>query len=301
MSGQTVQCIVMFADVVGSTAMYDNMGDTDARERISRALNTLISICKRHKGVLIKTIGDEILVYFLDVDLSLMAAQTIQETMEDDRAPATVGISIRIGLHYGSAILDNNDIFGDTVNVAARIAGMAKARQILYSDSLAGRIHSSNLNEKTRKFDRVQVKGKEKALDIFQLSWEEDGEITDLLTGNMFAIPAKTENFKELLLAYHSQSFKIDLSAKPVSLGRDNICTLKITGSLISRLHAQIKVQRGKFILVDQSTNGSYVCINDQQKVFLRREELTLFGRGKITLGKPVEDSGDNILYYSCS
>ena len=211
------------------------MGDTEAQERISRALNSLISICKRHKGVLVKTIGDEILVYFMDCDMSLMAAQSIQETMEDDRSPMTVGISIKIGLHFGSAILDNNDIFGDTVNVAARIAGMAKARQILYSDALAGRIHSSDLNEKTRRFDRVKVKGKEEALDIYQLSWEEEGEITDMLTGNMFAIPAKTENFKELLLAYHSDSFKVDLTGNPVSLGRDDICTIKISGSLIRR------------------------------------------------------------------
>ena len=77
----------MFADVAGSTAMYQNMGDDLARERISKSLDALISITKRHSGNLVKTIGDEILVYFMDPDMAMIAARTIQETMEDDRSP----------------------------------------------------------------------------------------------------------------------------------------------------------------------------------------------------------------------
>ncbi len=301
MSGQTIQCVVMFADVVGSTSMYDNLGDTEARERISKALNSLISISRRHKGKLVKTIGDEILVYFLDVDMSILAAQSIQQTMEDDRSPVTVGISIKIGLHYGSVILEDNDIFGDTVNVAARIVGISKARQILYSGVLSDRIKTGDLISQTRKFDLVKVKGKEDVLDIFQLIWEEEGEVTDMLTGEIFAIPGNIKQFNELLLSYHAQTIKINQSSAPVNIGRDKLCSLIIAGPLISRLHDQVIIQRGKFTLIDQSTNGTYVRINDNQSVFLRREELTLFGRGKISFGKPVEDSGDNILYYSCS
>ena len=129
MGQETITSVVMFADVAGSTAMYENLGDELARERISKALNMLISITKRHKGVLVKTIGDEILVYFTDVDMAVFAARTIQETMEDDRSPETIGVLIRIGMQYGSAILEDNDIFGDTVNVAARVVSMAKARK----------------------------------------------------------------------------------------------------------------------------------------------------------------------------
>ncbi len=303
MSEKSIQCVVMFADVVGSTAIYEKMGDTEARDRISKALNTLISICRRHKGHLIKTIGDEVLVYFLDVDLSLMAAQAIQETMEDDRSPETVGISIKIGMHYGPAILDNNDIFGDTVNVAARIASISKSRQILYSGILANRIHSADLNAQTRKFDRVDFKGKENAFDIYQLLWEEDGEVTDMQTGEIFALPAKIEQFKELLLTYQSKTLRLNLSSKPVVFGRDKICDVLISGTLISRIHIKIVIQRGKFTLIDQSTNGTYVSINDEQKIYLRREELTLFGQGKISFGKPVKESeqGNNILQFSCS
>ena len=277
------------------------MGDTEARTRISKALNTLISICRRHKGQLVKTIGDEILVYFKDVDLSLIAAQSIQEVMEDDRSPATVGVSIKIGLHYGPAILDNNDIFGDTVNVAARIVEIARSKQILYSSVLADRIYSGDLRGQTRKFDRVEFKGKNSAMDIYQLMWEEEGELTDMQTGEIFALPSKIEKFKELLLTYQSQTLRLDLSSKPVIFGRDKISDLMISGTLISRLHNKITIQRGKFTLIDQSTNGTYVSINDEQKIYLRREELTLYGQGKISFGRPVEESADNLLHFSCS
>ena len=114
---ETINCVVMFADVAGSTAMYENMGDDLARERISKALNALIAISQRHEGTLVKTIGDEILVYFTNVDQAVLAAKSIQETMEDDRSPETIGVSIRIGMQYGSTILENNDIFGNQTGI----------------------------------------------------------------------------------------------------------------------------------------------------------------------------------------
>ena len=140
MARETINCVVMFADVAGSTAMYENMGDDLARERISDALNRLISVSGEHGGQLVKTIGDEILVYFTDADEAVNAARRIQESMEDDGTPENVGVSIRIGMQYGSTILEDDDIFGDTVNVAARIVSMAKARQILCTQEIDGHV-----------------------------------------------------------------------------------------------------------------------------------------------------------------
>lgn len=298
MSGVTNQCVVMFADVAGSTAMYENMGDSVARERISKALNTLISICKRHQGELVKTIGDEILVYFMDIDLSVLAAQSIQETIEDDRSPETVGLSIRIGMHFGSVILEDNDIFGDTVNVAARIVAMTKARQILFSGAVADRINSEDIKLKTRQYDRIKVKGKEKTLDVFMYDWEEEGDITNMATGNM-TNPFRAGKDGGLLLTYKSKTTRMDLNSDAVNLGRGKDCELVINGDLISRFHAKITARRGKFVLTDQSTNGTFVRTLDGQNVFLRQEELTLFSSGVISLGKNVDKSQQNLLYYS--
>lgn len=298
MKEESIECVVMFADVAGSTAMYENMGDSIARERISKALNTLIAICQRHKGTLVKTIGDEILVYFSDANLSLMAAQIIQETIEDDRSPETVGLSIRIGMHYGPAILADDDIFGDTVNVAARVVAMTKARQILFTGSLADQTSSSEIINRTRRYDRIQIKGKEKTLDVFMYAWEEESEITNMATSNL-TNPFRSDQGGNLVLTYHTNTMKLEQDSDTINLGRGNSCDLIISGDLISRFHATISVRRGKFILTDQSTNGTFLRTLDGQNYFLRQEELSLIGSGVISLGKNVDKSRENLLYYS--
>jgi len=290
----------MFADVAGSTAMYENMGDDLARERISKALNALISITRRHNGKLVKTIGDEILVYFTDVDMAVFAAQAIQETMEDDRSPETIGVSIRIGMQYGSTILENDDIFGDTVNVAARVAGMAKARQILCTQEIAFMVKNAELSNNMRPYDRLRVKGRNEQLDVYLFAWEQEGDITNMATASSFTNPARSEQVRNLTLKYDGENNAIPADTTSFILGRGKDCELIIKGDLISRHHSRIEHRRGKFIITDQSTNGTFVRTSEGQEVFLRREEFTLFGSGYISLGKKVDTDDPNVIHFIC-
>ena len=300
MSRETINCVVMFADVAGSTAMYENMGDDLARERISKALNTLISISRRHNGKLVKTIGDEILVYFTDVDMSVYAAKAIQEAMEDDRSPETIGVSIRIGMQYGSAILESDDIFGDTVNVAARIASMAKARQILCTQEIAFLVKNAELSNNMRPYDRLRVKGRNEQLDVYLFGWEQEGDITNMATASSFTNPARHQQVRNLTLKYEGKPHSINTDTMSFTLGRGKDCELIINGDLISRYHSKIEHRRGKFIITDQSTNGTFVRTAEGQDVFLRREEFTLFGSGYISLGKKVDLGDENLIHFLC-
>jgi hypothetical protein len=290
----------MFADVAGSTAMYENMGDDLARERISKALNSLISISRRHNGNLVKTIGDEILVYFTDIDMAVFAAKAIQEAMEDDRSPETIGVSIRIGMQYGSTILENDDIFGDTVNVAARIASMAKARQILCTQEIAFMVKSAELSNNMRPFDRLRVKGKNEQLDVYLYAWEEEEDITNMATASSFTNPARHDQVKTLVLKYEGKAHTIKTDTTSYVLGRGQDCDLIIKGDLISRHHTKLEHRRGKFIINDQSTNGTFIRTTEGQEIFLRREEFTVFGSGYISLGKKVDPSDENIIHFLC-
>ncbi len=280
--------------------MYENMGDDLARERISKSLDTLISITGRHAGKLVKTIGDEILVYFTDVDQAINAAKNIQETMEDDRSPETIGVSIRIGMQYGSAILEDNDIFGDTVNVAARIAGLAGARQILCTQELTYLVKNIELSNRMRPFDRLRVKGRKEALDIYMFAWEDDGDITNMATASSFTNPARNRLVQFLKLTYCNQRYNIPAETTSYMLGRGKDCDLIVKGELISRYHSKIEHRRGKFIITDQSTNGTFIKTQEGQEIFLRREELTLVGSGHISLGRKVDQADDNLIQYFC-
>jgi hypothetical protein len=289
----------MFADVAGSTAMYENMGDDLARERISKSLDALISITKRHGGNLVKTIGDEILVYFMDTDMAMMAARAIQETMEDDRSPETIGVSIRIGMQYGSTILEDNDIYGDTVNVAARIASMAKARQILCAKELAFLLQNTELTNRTRPYDRLRVKGRSEPLDVYMFSWEEESDITNMATASSFTNPARHHQAKNLALICGKHKFNLPNTTTSFVIGRGIDCELVIQGELISRYHSKIENRRGKFVITDQSTNGTFIKTQEGQEIFLRREELALYGEGFISLGKKVDRSDIELIHFS--
>jgi len=297
---ETINCVVMFADVAGSTSMYENMGDELARERISRALDALISISSSHQGKLVKTIGDEILVYFTDADQAVNAAREIQETMEDHRTPETVGVSIRIGMQYGSIILEKNDIFGDTVNVAARIASMAKARQILCTQEIAEMVKNPELSSNMRPYDRLRVKGRNEQLDVYLYAWEQEGDITNMATLSSFTNPARYAQATRLTLRYDGSSLAIEADSDVYILGRGKDCELVIKGDLISRYHSRIEHRRGKFVIADQSTNGTFVRTVDGQDVYLRREEYTLFGSGFISLGKKIDLNDDNLIHFQC-
>ena len=290
----------MFADVAGSTAMYENMGDELARERISKALNTLISISRRHSGKLVKTIGDEILVYFTDVDMAVYAAKSIQETMEDDRSPETIGVSIRIGMKYGSTILENGDIFGDTVNVAARVSSMAKARQILCTQEIAFMVKSGDLSNNMRPYDRLRVKGRNEQLDVYLFAWEQGGDITNMATASSFTNPMRQEQSKNLTLTYETRAHDIATDTTSYIMGRGKDCELVIKGDLISRYHSKIEYRRGKFVITDQSTNGTFIRSSEGQDIFLRREEFALFGSGHISLGKKVDLNDNNVIHFNC-
>ena len=297
---ETIHCVVMFADVAGSTAMYENMGDDLARERISKALNALISITQRHAGQLVKTIGDEILVYFIDIDNAILAAKSIQESMEDDRSPETIGVSIRIGMQYGSTILENDDIFGDTVNVAARVASMAKARQILCTQEIAFMVKSAELSNNMRPFDRLRIKGKNDQLDVYLFAWEEESDMTNMATASSFTNPSRNELLKNLTLTYESKPYSIPVDTAYYIMGRGKDCELVVKGDLISRYHSRIEHRRGKYIITDQSTNGTFIRTTGGQIIFLRREEFTLFGSGYISLGKKVDPTDPNIIHFLC-
>ena len=300
MARETINCVVMFADVAGSTAMYENMGDQLARERISKALNMLISISRRHSGKLVKTIGDEILVYFTDIDMAVFAAKAIQEAMEDDRSPETIGVSIRIGMQYGSTILENDDVFGDTVNVASRISSMAKARQILCTQEIAFMVKNSELSNNMRPYDRLRVKGRNEHLDVYLFTWEEEEDLTNIATASSFTNPARYDQATSLTLSFQSKAHVIPVDTTSYILGRGKDCELVINGDLISRHHSKIEHRRGKFILTDQSTNGTFLRTAEGQDIFLRREEFTVFGSGYISLGNKVDLSDPNVIHFIC-
>jgi len=287
---------VMFADVAGSTQLYERLGDTSANQIIGDAITLVSGIINNHHGVIVKTIGDEVMCRFSTADDALRCACEIED--EIDQQPANFGIRLmfRIGIHWGAALLkDDGDIFGDAVNVAARMAGLAKARQIIITEITRDNLTSAPLISQCREIDRIQVKGKSQPVSIIDVMWEPN-ESTRMSTFSFDNKGADCD--RSLKLCYQQNEFCIEQGAPAYTFGRGGQCDQVIDSNLVSRVHAIIENRRGKFVLIDESTNGTYLKIEDKNTVFLRREEMLLQGSGEISFGEDLmKNSGQKVTF----
>jgi adenylate cyclase len=150
---------ILFADVSGSTALYELLGDKPAAKAIDACLGSLREVVARRDGQVVKTIGDELMVVFNNPEAACEAAREMQHVMVALSPIAGAKLAIRIGFHYGLVLEDKGDFWGDGVNTAARLAGLAKAGQILTTGATANALpgmQRSNL----RDLDAITVKGK---------------------------------------------------------------------------------------------------------------------------------------------
>ncbi|WP_149359171.1 adenylate/guanylate cyclase domain-containing protein [Lolliginicoccus suaedae] len=285
---------VMFADVSGSTELYESLGDTTASMVIAEAVDRMARAVGRHGGIVIKTIGDEVMARFSTVTDAAQGAIAIEEAM---RAPLPAGprLSVRVGLHFGQAIIrDDGDVFGDAVNVAARMVGLARAGQIVMSGASVALLPGGG-PVRVRLVDRATVKGKKEPLDIYQVLWDDDTDATRIVS---LGRSAPGEAGKVLQLLFHGHAASVSERDTPFLLGRGPNSDLVVDLPLVSRKHARIEYRRGAFVLEDQSTNGTYVVTHEGARVHLRRDECPLLGSGQISLGaQDAQHGADSISY----
>lgn len=285
---------ILFADVAGSTRLYEKLGDRVAREAINTLLTRMVSIAERYSGVLVKTIGDEILCRFPTAERAVSAAISMQEDLYSDTTSA-VRLQMRMGLHWGPVILEGGDVFGDAVNVAARMSAIARAGQIITTRETIQALPEA-LATRTRLFDTTQVKGKQDSLVIYEVLWEEEANATVFIASTGGAV-SKTEAPATLTLRYQDHEQTLAMGGT-MGIGRAETSEMVVASPLASRNHARIESRRGKFVFIDQSTNGSYVRGEDGNVVYLRREELPLWGSGVISLGGDFSDDTTHLLHF---
>ena len=289
---------VLFADVCGSTELYEDVGDIQARLLITQSLKAMVSEVSDHQGTLIKTIGDEIMCTFPSAEAAFHAACAMQIALESERVNNNNPLHIRIGFHYGDVILESGDVFGDTVNTAARVASITRADQIMTTRTATEAL-PPELQEKTRHIQRAELKGKQKHLDIFIVIWElDESQSTRIIAPQLHNTTCDHRN-DELTLCYRNKKLKVNRERKSVALGRGDACDIPVKNNLASRLHLRVDLRFGKFILVDQSTNGTYVRFADNNTKHVVRSEATLMDSGFISLGQSFAENPTELVEFS--
>ena len=290
MSSATQAMAVLFADVSGSTRLYEQVGDAAALATIGECLALVQVAAAGHAGRLVKTIGDEAMVVFPSANQAVAAAGEIQLRMGEYARARRLPLALRVGLHCGQAIESQNDVYGDCVNVAARMVALAKGGQVILTAAMADEL-SAELRGKVREVDVLTVKGKEKDIVILELVWQDSADLTTLTTRPKLRAA-------RLELTHGARAIELGLATMAIAIGRDAQNDVVVADRLASRMHARIERRRDKFVLVDQSSNGTFVTVDGEGEIQLRREELMLRGRGRISFGHPyAADPAETLAY----
>src|SRR5712691_1710637 len=225
---------ILFADVSGSTALYEKLGDRPAARAIEACLDELRSVVAKWEGKVVKTIGDELMVVFDRPEAASAAEREMQCRVTALRSTGGVNLAIRIGFHFGPVLEDRGDFWGDGVNTAARLAGLAKAGQILTSGATANALPAAQRTD-LRDLDAIQVKGKHEAVRVFELMWGDVDEATQFAG---LASSAKVQ--VRLILEVGERTMEFPREKTMLSLGRDSSCDIVVSEKTASRLHARI-------------------------------------------------------------
>jgi class 3 adenylate cyclase len=295
MQSEEKSLAIVFADVSGSTGLYETLGDTRAHALISVSLERMRQTVQELGGRVVKTVGDELICALNGADEAMRAASEMQSRLESSRKSDPAIPQIRVSIHYGSVLEVDGDVFGDTVNLCSRLAGLAKAGQILTSaptvDALTPLLRSA-----CRPLYAIDVRGKEDRVAVFEVLWKLDDTLTILSnTGGGMLAPGL---INRLRLSHRQLDVLLDGVHRHVTVGRGADNAVVVESRTASRRHARVFVRDGKFVLVDESANGTFVRFDQQGEMMLRREETVLVGRGIIGLGESTGAGGEDLIAF---
>jgi adenylate cyclase len=292
MAGQTAGC-VLFADVSGSTKLYETVGDAAAHAAIDLCVKLFANITEQHGGRVIKTIGDEVMAIFPEAAQAGRAAVDIQLGITGMAPVEKVRLGVRVGLHFGSVVERDGDVFGDTVNLSARLTEMASRGQIITSLETVEKLDDLRKLD-CRKLYAIPVKGKEKDVQICEILWTDTDDATTLAAPRTrVERPAGT-----LRIVYRGRTVSLPGEKRSLVLGRDATADLVVAERMASRTHCEIEQRQDKFFLNDRSANGTWLTAEGGEEIVLRREEAMLRGHGFITLGQPRATATEVVEFF---
>lgn len=281
MEMQPVDLAVLFADISGSTRLYEKLGNARAHDCVTLCLDVMRGAALGCGGKVVQTIGDEILCVFLTASEAFRAAVEMQSRIALEEPVSGQRLQIHVGLQFGPVLEKGEAIFGDCVNVAARMVKLAKPSQIIAARECVEAL-SAPMKAQTRALDKLPVKGRQEEIDVYEVLWQQNEELT-YMTGGSHGRPLKPQ--AKLRIVHNDREIVLDAGRGLIRFGRDNSSDVVIADRKASREHARIERRRDKFVLVDVSSNGTFVTFQGGPEMALKHEEVVLHGHGSISFG----------------
>lgn len=289
-----LEVAILMADISGSSALYEAVGNAEALRLVGICLDNLRSIVEREGGTFIRSKGDDVLAIFADVAAALTAARTMLS--QQLTGPS---LAIHVGASFGPVIRARDDVFGDGVNTAARLAAMAKPGELVVDDAFVERLTESERNP-LRPLDTITFKGKDAPTKVYALR-EEPSILRTVIAGSTTPTDARAIASRQpvvtLTLRYRGET--IDCPNRTTrSIGRAAGNDIVIEQPWVSREHATVRVRKGKIELSDRSSTGTYVSLRTGYEILLKRETVLLTDSGIICPGVPPAAAEAEVIDY---
>ncbi len=242
-------------------------------------------IAQLQLGDVINAVGDTANCIFWDATSAVLAAKGMNEAIEDyiiNNTDGRIPINLHIGIHSGPVQKEGNKLFGDTVNLLAKVTQIAKAREILITEPVFNDLEDT-LKPLAQITKRLKIKEKNSPLYLYEFNWE-DHDTTVAIDRATF-LELETDQNACLELTYQNQVYEITSQVPILKLGRQSQNDLIIRDNSASRFHAKIKLVKDKFVLIDNSKNGTFVYPQDDEPYCAKSTEAYLEGSGTICLG----------------
>lgn len=301
----SVQTTVVFADLFGSTGVFEALGNAKATEVVTRATSWIAQRCTERGGRVVKLLGDGVLVVFEDSKSAIFTVIELQRAYQHvlNQMPTNAYMPLRIGVARGGVEFVEDDCYGDAVNIASRLSELTGAHQIWVNrDAIDDAFKAPD--ERFRSLGPIHIRGRAEPCTVFQVEWQED------LGSDALTVQATLETANAALghdvLGVQIELTWLDLKKSfrafdlPIHIGRSRQVEFVIDDVRVSRKHARIDWRNGSVVLVDVSSYGSWLRFSGGgPDLLLRREECVLHGKGEIALGAPLSDLSAPIISFS--
>lgn len=288
--------VICVSLISGAASLYEVLGDRAAKLWIGHALAALNREARQRGGRAVLEQRDGLVLAFEDPALALEAAAAMQQAVGRVQPPFEdmPALEAQTGVNCGEVILDDESAYGDTVNAAVGVAALAKAGQVLVTGLVVEALDQAldQAPKALRFLTRTALEGRRQQVDLYELVWD----ASDLTSVGIPAPIGETAPGR-LEMRLGGQLVVLDEGRRMITLGRHPDNDFVLEGELVSRRHAHVKASRGRFVLVDQSTNGTWVHGPDGKRSRIKMDELPLAGQGGITLGQPQADEAHTVLF----
>jgi hypothetical protein len=292
---------VVFADLVGSTGIFERLGDETAGRFVTQLTTALSKTFEQHSGRVVKLLGDGIFTVFQSETDAVTACIEIQKRLKDKPVyPGGTGnpVQMQFGVESGEVVEIEGDCYGDAVNSAARLADLAGADQILTTSRVRDALPAEQ-QAQLRSLGPMYLRGKQETTEVFRVEWlvSEGGDAEATMMGVSMFKPAK-DAILEVTVA--GQTHRLEPRNDKLTMGRSITASVTINDGRVSREHATLEWRGGHYVLGDTSSFGTWVYFGNQaEPVVLRRTECYLVGSGAIVLGCEREAEAAPIVQFN--